>query len=370
MSDLLPFLAPWSGRILTLAVFLSGLTACALFLRRGWRNRSATPACPACSYDLSATHTPLCPECGRSSTAPQRARGPRRTRAAIICFLVALSLPTFVAQRRMRQYGWDYYLRLRPLYDLFPMKTVRHSSLGRGFDLRVTQNRRSIEYNEYLTVRGPGAPAVRHSEFRVLPPLNPIEDLNADGYPDILIETHSGGAHCCSRTLIISLDPSGPRTIFDFYGGESSTLPLPGPAGAPRTLETNDDAFAYWKVGFAGSPMPRVLLAWNGTTWAFSQDLNRASAHSEEDLLAVAAAASADLSQGATTPSSDLWDAMLDLIYTGHADRAMALLDQAWPDTTPGKQEFRKEFLEQLDSSPFINDLRLLNGPQAAALTP
>jgi hypothetical protein len=38
-------------------------------------------------------------------------------------------------------------------------------------------------------------------------------DLNADGFPDLVVETYSGGAHCCFGTYVYSLRPTGPILI-------------------------------------------------------------------------------------------------------------------------------------------------------------
>ena len=47
-------------------------------------------------------------------------------------------------------------------------------------------------------------------------------------------------------------------------------------------------------------------------------------------------------------PPPRLWDVMLDLVYTGHAERADRFLDQAWPPEAAGREEFRNDFWRTL----------------------
>src|SRR5690606_25476238 len=128
VSDLIPLFAPWSGRITTATVTLLGLAIIATAL---WRRRHSGSRCPRCRYDLTAT--PLdrpCPECGSRSTAARRARSPRRWRLAVIGLLIAASLPVYVAQRRMRRFGCDDYLRLEALYSIWRDRFVERRRVG------------------------------------------------------------------------------------------------------------------------------------------------------------------------------------------------------------------------------------------------
>jgi hypothetical protein len=42
-----------------------------------------------------------------------------------------------------------------------------------------------------------------------------LRDINGDGWPELIFSDYSGGAHCCTSVLIVSLRPKGPVVIFD-----------------------------------------------------------------------------------------------------------------------------------------------------------
>src|SRR6185295_6042179 len=211
------FLAPWSGRVVTLAVVLAFAALAARFMRR---RAMGGHSCPRCDYDLSATPIAApCPECGQVSSTRGLSR--RRPALALVALALALALPGYVAQRRMRQCGADYYLRLHPLYLVFREQTLDSAALPGGYRVQVARDRRSVA-GMRVVLRGPSGPPFELSETRAAFFAKPGEarDLNGDGVPDLHISTHSGGAHCCTADYFVSLDPTGPRVLAAFKPGE------------------------------------------------------------------------------------------------------------------------------------------------------
>ena len=68
-----------------------------------------------------------------------------------------------------------------------------------------------------------------------------------------------------------------------------------------------------------------------------------------------------------------VWGNMLELIYSGNSKVAFALLDEFWgkgfhainleepTDKETSKDQFKRIFLRQLESSPYLNDIKRLN---------
>ena len=54
---------------------------------------------------------------------------------------------------------------------------------------------------------------------------------------------------------------------------------------------------------------------------------------------------------------NDLFSEMLDLIYSGNMESAWKLCNLSWPVKHPGKANFLKEFINQLQTSPYYNDI-------------
>lgn len=372
MSDLIPIWAPWSGRVVTVLLFLVGAS---LFVWLLARPRLRVPTCRRCRYDLSGTAADsLCPECGHFTAPDGRLTPQRRPLAALACLALGSALPVYVAQGRMRTYGADYYLRLEPLYSCFPTRTIETVRIG-GAVLRLTEGRRDTGDGPVTaTIRDAGK-SLKISEHRVFP-ADPsaqprLRDPNDNGVPDVVISTSSGGAHCCYDLVVVELAADGPRTLLELAMKDCHAEFVQRDADAALEIELCDATFAYWNTCFACSPMPDVVLDWDGNTWSLGTSLMY-QAPPDADALAEKAKNIAAALFNPNAPeagpmlwnSPDLWGVMLDLIYTGHAGLAFDFLDQAWPSDRPGKADFRREFLEQLATSPFYDGLRLLN-PEA-----
>ena len=53
----------------------------------------------------------------------------------------------------------------------------------------------------------------------------------------------------------------------------------------------------------------------------------------------------------------DIWEHMLDLIYTGHPEEAWKFLDRVWKSDEKTKQAFLFDFKEQLSTSQYADQL-------------
>jgi hypothetical protein len=364
MSDLIPLFAPWSGRIATAAVALLGLALVAFAL---WRRRHSGPLCPRCRYDLSAT--PLdhpCPECGARSTAAGRARSPRRWRLAVIGLLIAASLPAYVAQRRMRRFGWDYYLRLEPLYSIWPNRFVERRRIG---PLTVTTLQDRRWFGRTLAFRCGGAEIGRYANplsYRFHEPGDPElglpDDINGDGARDAVLDLHSGGAHCCQTLVVISIGDSHAWMSTVVSGSDANSKFLDLDDDGIFEVETGDDTFLYWKNSYAASPQPPIVLAWNGAEWMLSPSHMAAPAPSPDELKALAAAHQALREYEDSVWTSGLPYTVIDLIYTGNADSAIHLAHLAWQPRWEGDPDgFLADIADQLATSPYLAGLQNLN---------
>ncbi|HXP73033.1 MAG TPA: hypothetical protein VN823_02730 [Stellaceae bacterium] len=157
----------------------------------------------------------------------------------------------------------------------------------------------------------------------------------------------SGGAHCCFTAHLIWIEG---RVHHQEIPLTDSDLKIEARGGPPR-LRFSDFDFANWNASFASSPAPEVVLAYDPRRgeYGLDPDAMRKPAPSDTALADQAAGIRKKyeaLSGDELDPS--LWAAMLDLIYTGNAASARALLDAAWPEAKPGKAEFLADFTRQL----------------------
>ncbi|HEY4348259.1 MAG TPA: hypothetical protein VGM80_11775 [Gaiellaceae bacterium] len=84
-----------------------------------------------------------------------------------------------------------------------------------------------------------------------------LRNVWGDAAPEVLLDTYTGGAHCCFESFIVLTDGGhAGRTISPFWGDPGYRLI--GHAGTVA-FESADDRFAYEFTAFAGSGLPIVL---------------------------------------------------------------------------------------------------------------
>src|SRR5690606_38183156 len=116
-------------------------------------------------------------------------------------------------------------------------------------------------------------------------PLGLDLDVTGDGRPDFVLQSYSGGAHCCFYTLIIEREPE--ILLLAELDGAHAEVRLENLDQDPA-LEAVllDWTFAYWKTSFADSPAPQVILKLDETGYNGSAALMRGPAPTPEALAA------------------------------------------------------------------------------------
>ncbi|NEP19623.1 MAG: hypothetical protein F6J97_22485 [Leptolyngbya sp. SIO4C1] len=80
-----------------------------------------------------------------------------------------------------------------------------------------------------------------------------VQDLDSDREPEVIVDIYSGGAHCCTTSLIYRYGPAqGYQPISHFWGNGGYRLQDLNADGSPEFVST-DDAFAYAFTSYAGS---------------------------------------------------------------------------------------------------------------------
>ncbi len=175
-------------------------------------------------------------------------------------------------------------------------------------------------------------------------------DVTGDGVPDVIVQAYTGGAHCCSQALVLSLGDSladygvieGGDGDIEFEDVDGDSLP---------EARVGDWRFAYWReYAFVETIAPTVILKFRDGAFRPACDLMREDPPDERTLRQRAR----ELSRGwvAGDPPPDLYGYAVDLIYAGNAGQAWRFLDLAWPDRVGGKDDFLRDLRDRLDGSP------------------
>jgi len=197
------------------------------------------------------------------------------------------------------------------------------------------------------------------SEYGVLP-LGLDVDATGDGRLDFVLQSYSGGAHCCYYTLILEREPE--VAVLAEFDGAHSPVVLENLDGDPALeVRLQDWTFAYWKTSFSESPAPEVILKLQDGVYGGSPLLMRRLPPDKAALDAEIKAMRTIILK-AKKPPPQLWGRMLDYVYSGNADTAFKLLDGAWPEGLPGKASFVLQFGAQLSFSPYWDTIAEMNG--------
>lgn len=199
-------------------------------------------------------------------------------------------------------------------------------------------------------------------------------DLTGDGHPDLVLTSWTRGAHCCVSIQVLGLGPKLTRYRPYPVGNGDPSEPdnwFEEVEGRP-VLMAYDDSFAYWgSLSFAQSPMPAVWGRFDGMGWRMDIDLQRQMPPAPID----EAAMREELRNLLKSPEAEtdalpgILSATLDLIYTGQADKAWALIEALKPDA--GKPDLLpdpEKIKEQLLQSPHCRALVRMNGVAMAGM--
>jgi hypothetical protein len=93
---------------------------------------------------------------------------------------------------------------------------------------------------------------------RDFPSILKVADLDRDGEPEVLVDTYSGGAHCCLTARVLTWDGSGYEAHDVQWGDVTYTLKDADGDGT-QELVGSDTRFAYAFTAYAASGFPVLV---------------------------------------------------------------------------------------------------------------
>ena len=191
-------------------------------------------------------------------------------------------------------------------------------------------------------------------------------DITGDGEPNLVISQFTGGAHCCFIFYVFSIGYE--FKVLDIINAADTLGSYFEDLDGDGIFEflSRDWSYAYWNACFAESPFPNIVLEFRDGKYQLAPELMIKPAPSFEKEAEVIREIQADErwgwdfedawtlawsnGEGFAVPPQ-VWEHMLDLIYTGHTDLAWYFLDKVWFKDEASKQAFQKDFKEKLKSS-------------------
>lgn len=140
---------------------------------------------------------------------------------------------------------------------------LQEERLINGYAIRLWRNPNGqLGFDSILLIEAAGQPTIRVDMVSAINDLTG-SDLNADGYPDVVVETYSGGAHCCFGTQVFSLRPTTVALILQKpesnAGGTFEDLNADGVS----EFVTYDDSFAYQYCPYAAGVVVKAIMVYD-----------------------------------------------------------------------------------------------------------
>ncbi|MCZ7544105.1 MAG: thrombospondin type 3 repeat-containing protein [Anaerolineae bacterium] len=166
------------------------------------------------------------------------------------------------------------------------------------------------------------------------------DDITGEGNPDVIVDTYSGGAHCCFSTQVYDIGAVAARVLKTRESNCAGSFEnLDGDGVLEFT--TCDDIFAYAYCSYVESPMPGVVLRYEpgrGYYPATAQFVPSGATFDHTDILTQIAAGAYDSDESYRCM---VLRVVLDYLYAGNASQAWAQFEALY--TLPDKDEFRRD---------------------------
>jgi hypothetical protein len=209
----------------------------------------------------------------------------------------------------------------------------------------------ALSWEDIVTISRPGQADVQIESVFKLSDLTG-NDIIGTGHPDVIVQTYSGGAHCCFSWVVYELGPQLTQILQSPPSnceGEFKDLDGDG------RLEfiTCDDLFAYKYCCFANSPLPKVIMSYEpGRGYVpagprfqqeYADDIVR------DRQLAIGAKAQGHCEWDNSTKCAVL-PVVLDYLYSGRQDQAWIELHRLY--RFQDESQLRQEVLDMVTASP------------------
>jgi hypothetical protein len=195
-------------------------------------------------------------------------------------------------------------------------------------------------------------------------PLPLGKDVTGSGVPNIVIRWIRGRGSCCVGLVVVAVgDRFRFLTVLDLGRADAAYF-TDLKRDSRVELVTWDPVWTCWGTTCAQSAAPEIVLQYRDGRFRLANDLMRRPPPTAPELEARLQRIAAAPRDGDKRLPSELWKQMLDLIYSGNAAAAWALLDRAWPAGQEGKGQFLSSFQRQLATSEYWPEIRTLNHSQ------
>ena len=215
---------------------------------------------------------------------------------------------------------------------------------------RNTASQSLLGFDGIVTIQAAGQPMIQVGSAPGLHELTGT-DITGEGNPDVVIETYSGGAHCCFSTIVYDL---GAAPLEVLHAPESNCSGYFEDLDNDGTLEfiTCDDGLAYRYCCFAGSPMVKVIMKYYPGEGYLPASTKFRSVYADDITKHTAAAEKAvagEYCEWDETTKCAVLPVVLDYLYAGQWDTAWSEFARLYPYAD--RDTFKDEIIQSVGMS-------------------
>jgi hypothetical protein len=208
-------------------------------------------------------------------------------------------------------------------------------------------------YNDIVILAASDEPAIQIENVVQLNEVTGM-DVNGDGFPDVIIDTYTGGAHCCSAMIVYTMQGNLAREILHSVESNCGGKLVDLNGDGVLEFDTCDDSFAYTYCSYAASPVVRVIYVYDPVAGRYIPASPRfASLYTETiaaDTQAAQAATPGDRGEWDGTAKCSVLPVVLDYLYSGQTDKAWSEFNRLYP--YPDAATWRTEIETIVFASP------------------
>ena len=249
-----------------------------------------------------------------------------------------------------------------PLTDELLFRYVFDTVTGRVLYLSVFQNGEVAYADRFQHNIGfiEDADSVPFARFMNL-------DINDNGRLDFILESYSGGVHCCYETLFFEYDKAGQFSLVDTVPSRHTPLEFSNfDSDSAFEFQLIDWTYDYGLVPFSHAPRPTVVFDYSDETSDYEVSLRHLDTTVDDNEL---------MSRGAEIRNdkagwkvADVHPRLLrivveELLYGGNGDMIEPFVRVAWPEDDKERADwFLAELSETMVHSPYWSALETVNG--------
>lgn len=159
-------------------------------------------------------------------------------------------------------------------------------------------------------------------------------DVNGDGLPEVVLETYSGGAHCCFTNIIYTMSGSSIHEILHSVESNCGGLLKDLDGDGVMEYDTCDDSFAYAYCPFVASPAVRVIYAYDPAQGKYvpatPKFANLFTDQIAQDTQRAETGKPGDDGEFDNSNKCSVLPVVLDYLYSGQTDKAWSEFDRLY----------------------------------------